>query len=139
MSNNLSAISLKRAPILNYIWIARPDHWIKNVFLFPGIALALMFGGTLSLGLLPRTALGLFSLCLIASANYTINEYLDAAFDQFHPTKCNRPGARGVLKGQLVALQYVGLACIGLISAYLLGQMFFLTSALLFMLNEITM
>ena len=135
MTNKLSAISRQRPAVLNYIWIARPDHWVKNVFLLPGIALAWMFGGTLSFDLLSRTAIALFSLCLIASANYTINEYLDAAFDQFHPTKRNRPGARGVLKWQLVSFQYVLLACIGLTLAYMIGRMFFYTSALLLLMG----
>ncbi len=26
----------------NYIKIARPDHWIKNIFIAPGILLALV-------------------------------------------------------------------------------------------------
>jgi 4-hydroxybenzoate polyprenyltransferase len=49
---------------------------------------------------------------LAASANYTINEYLDAEFDRHHPLKRVRPGARGVLDRRLVALQYVALLLI---------------------------
>ncbi len=36
-----------------------------------------------------------FATCLIASANYVINEWLDAEFDQFHPTKKVRPVVGG--------------------------------------------
>ena len=51
--------------------------------------------------------------CLIASANYTINEYLDARYDRFHPLKQDRPGAQGRLEPRLVALQYLGLTAVG--------------------------
>ena len=30
------------APIGAYIKIARPDHWVKNVFIMPGLVLALI-------------------------------------------------------------------------------------------------
>ena len=26
----------------NYIKIARPDHWVKNAFILPGIAIAIL-------------------------------------------------------------------------------------------------
>ena len=35
----------KTAPIMNYIKIARPDHWIKNVFIMPGLVLAIILMG----------------------------------------------------------------------------------------------
>ena len=31
--------------------------------------------------------LGILSICLLASSNYVINEWLDAEFDKFHPEK----------------------------------------------------
>jgi 4-hydroxybenzoate polyprenyltransferase len=89
-----------------YVAIARPDHWIKNAFMLPGTAAALAvvpYGAHLRI---VPVASAVVATCLGASANYTINEYLDAGFDRFHPTKHHRPGAQGLLNPWLVALQY---------------------------------
>ena len=94
--------------MLEYLKIARPDHWLKNIFI--------LFGHVVALVLLPGTwqgphtlALAAFSLvpaCLIASANYILNEILDAPFDRLHPTKRFRGVAAGlVLVPRLWAFQ----------------------------------
>ena len=57
-----------------YFGIARVDHWVKNAFMLPGIALALLFVHPSGELLLWHAALGLVALCLCASANYTIND-----------------------------------------------------------------
>lgn len=79
-----------------YLKIARPDHWVKNIFIVPGIITALLLvensWGDFSV---VTIAIGFFATCLIASANYVINEWLDAEFDQFHPTKKVRPVVGG--------------------------------------------
>ena len=70
----------------NYIKIARPDHWIKNLFIVPGVAIAFLLTGVPQIsGLILRFILGFMATCLIASANYVINEWLDAEFDKYHP------------------------------------------------------
>ena len=99
-----------------YLAIARPDHWIKNIFMIPGIAVALVVAPVTPADLVVPLLIGTISLCLAASANYTINEYLDAAYDRFHPHKSSRPGALGLLDARLVAAQYLALilASIGL-------------------------
>ena len=76
----------------DYVRIARPDHWIKNLFILPGTfaAWALLRPSWDAAAVL-RLALALASTCLVASSNYVINEWLDAKFDRFHPTKKNRP------------------------------------------------
>src|SRR6266849_1617480 len=114
------------ASLRSYVQIARPDHWIKNIFVIPGAAAALAVaphaGG---LAVLPLV-LALVSVCLLASANYTINEFLDAQYDRFHPLKSDRPGARGLLDGRLVLLQYLLLAAVGLAVAMRINQPFVL-------------
>jgi len=118
-----------------YVGIARPDHWIKNIFMIPGAALALAAA--------PRTEslfapfAGLVALCLIASANYTINEYLDAEFDRFHPVKCARAGALGLLDGRLVVTQYFVLAVSGLVIAHAINLPFLVSAGLLLMMGII--
>ena len=110
----------------DYIAIARPDHWLKNVFMLPGAALAVIVDNTAwSLWLLP---IGIISTCLIASANYTINEFLDGKFDRFHPTKSNRPAAQGRLLLHFVLLQYLILCAAGLFLASFLNPVFLYAS-----------
>ena len=76
----------------NYIKIARPDHWIKNMFILPGIIMAVMiFGKEQVLPNIWNIVIGTVATCFIASANYVINEWLDAEFDKYHPTKKHRP------------------------------------------------
>jgi 4-hydroxybenzoate polyprenyltransferase len=75
-----------------YIKIARFDHWIKQLFVLPGAVFAYFLidppAGELP-AIVFRAALGFASTCLIASANYVINEWLDAGYDAFHPEKKN--------------------------------------------------
>jgi decaprenyl-phosphate phosphoribosyltransferase len=92
-----------------YLAIARPDHWIKNVLMIPGVAVALVVAPITPSDLVIPLFIGTISLCLAASANYTINEYLDAAYDRFHPVKGKRPGAQGLLDARIVAAQYLAL------------------------------
>jgi len=122
------------APWFRYVRIARPDHWIKNVFMLPGTALALLFLRPPLDLLALNTFLGFASLCLCSSANYAINEYLDAEFDRFHPVKQFRAGAQGLLDGRIVLAQYAGLAGLGLALAVAIGRSFtMLAVALLIM------
>lgn len=69
----------------------RLDHWIKQLFIVPGVVCGIYLTKdivSLSIGsLLLSFLLGLLGTSLIASANYVINEYLDAEFDKFHPIK----------------------------------------------------
>ncbi|MFA5041323.1 MAG: UbiA family prenyltransferase [Bdellovibrionales bacterium] len=113
-----------------YILISRPDHWIKNIFMIPGVILALLLGDGLAhfdaLKFLGAAAV----LCLISSANYVINEYLDSASDKFHPMKCKRAGARGDLKITPVVFLYLALVVSGLFLALQFGFMFLATSVL---------
>lgn len=99
-----------------YIKIARPDHWIKNIFMLPGIVLGLWLGDTLvDDHILLHMLIAVAATCLAASANYTINEWLDADFDRFHPTKRARPSVMGQVHaagvyGQWLLLSFVAVA-----------------------------
>ena len=101
--------------IKNYISIARPDHWFKNIFMLPGIALAMLLGSVdVSVSLVLDLVIAIAATCAIVSANYTINEWLDAETDKFHPTKKFRPSVQGGVSAPGVYLQWTLLSAVGI-------------------------
>lgn len=99
----------------NYIRIARPDHWVKNIFIIPGVAVGFLLAEMPPLGeLIYRFIIGFIATCMIASANYVINEWLDAEFDKYHPTKKYRPVVSENMKFSLVMVEYIVLAALGI-------------------------
>lgn len=104
-----------------YLSIARVDNWSKNLAMLAGCALAMLFvEGPVSIPW--RTgSLAMLALCLSSSANYTINEYVDVRFDQFHPIKRQRAGVQTVLALELVALQYALLLVLSCTAAAIAG------------------
>ncbi len=107
------------------IQIARPDHWFKNVFMLPGVVLYLFFYGWVDGGVFAlRLLLALVSICLVASANYVLNEILDAPQDRYHPRKKSRPLPSGQISLRAAYLEWGVLASAGLGVAGLLGVRF---------------
>lgn len=108
--------------VVSYIKIARFDHWVKQLFVIPGIVFAFFMHQSAlqhySSFLLP-VLIGLLATGLIASANYVINEWLDAEFDQFHPVKKFRPVVTKNLKVSIIIFEYIFLLFVGLGLAYL--------------------
>src|SRR5947199_10242381 len=81
-----------RGRLRAYIAIARPDHWIKNVFALFGTGAALIVHREyIGWSFLAPLLLGMAALCIVASSNYVINELLDAETDRKHPEKRFRP------------------------------------------------
>ena len=126
-----------RAAIDPYIAIARPDHWFKNIFVLPGAALGVLVVGHLDAGMLINLAICLIATCLTASANYTINEWLDAEFDRHHPVKKHRPSATGKVQARYVYMLYAVLAACGLGLAALVSSSVFFTALLLLVMGLI--
>jgi decaprenyl-phosphate phosphoribosyltransferase len=113
-----------------YVSIARPEHWVKHIFIIPGVVAALILVKDVEQGILLRLLIGFVSACAIASANYVINEWLDSEFDSHHPLKCQRPGATGLLSPAIVILEYVLLAFSGLLLALMVNKLFLFASCL---------
>ena len=86
--------------MIEYIKICRPDHWLKNVFILFGhvVAIALVLNFQFTPEIFKLAFLSLIPACLIASANYVLNEILDAPFDAMHPTKRLRGIPAGKVK-----------------------------------------
>jgi len=115
----------------DYVALARPGHWIKHVFILPGIALALLLRPPSWPDLAANVALGLLSAALLASANYVLNEWLDARSDRHHHSKSNRPAVKKQLSPGLVLLEYLALAAAGLGLAWAVSRPYLLISSLL--------
>jgi 4-hydroxybenzoate polyprenyltransferase len=123
------------ATLADYVAIARPDHWIKHVFVLPGIVLAWALVPAEATDLsLAAVALGLLAAAAISSANYVINEWLDATFDAHHPTKSSRPAVTKAMSAPIVYLEYVLLAALGLLVAAAVSALC-LFAAVLFLLS----
>jgi decaprenyl-phosphate phosphoribosyltransferase len=114
--------------IRHYIHIARPDHWFKNIFMFPGIVMGLYYNNFSLTGTrVGLILIGIFATCLIASANYVINEWLDMESDKFHPVKKNRPAVLANLKPTIIYTEYFLIAVSGLFLGSLISTRFMLT------------
>lgn len=135
----MTEVKIKKAAVLkDYIAIARPDNWLKNIFMIPGMLFALsVFKTPFDEQLLFKIIAGIISTCLIASANYVINEYLDVEFDKFHPLKKKRSLVVTQVNPKLVYLEYALLAITGLFIGYLVSWKFLITSAFLLVMGII--
>jgi len=116
---NVGALDHLASPSLKgHLQIARVDHWFKNVFVLPGIIVALSFDSSQAMpDLIFRILLGLLSICLVASSNYVINEVIDAPSDYHHPTKCKRPVPSGQVSVPLAYVQWITLMIAGVVLA----------------------
>lgn len=103
--------------------------------MLPGAALALIIFPGRHESLFFQLLLGLMSTCLIASANYVINEYLDAEFDKFHPVKKNRPSVAGLINPVYMIVEYCILVIFGLGIAWVVGKSFLFFSVLLLIMG----
>ena len=121
-----------------YLKIARFDHWIKQLFILPGSVFAVLLLGIdelATLTLLLRVLLGLTSTCFIASANYVINEWLDAEFDQYHPVKKYRPVVTQNISGKIIIIEYIVFVMIGLILAALVSRSVLISEIVLLLMG----
>jgi 4-hydroxybenzoate polyprenyltransferase len=112
----VAAAIAPRATLRGHIAIARIDHWFKNVFVLPGIIAAVGVDPAHVAKNLPfRVAVGLLSICLVASSNYVLNEVLDAPTDRAHPVKAARPVPSGLVNVPLAYAQWIALMLIGVV------------------------
>ncbi|MBN1597989.1 MAG: UbiA prenyltransferase family protein [Bacteroidales bacterium] len=115
----------------HYVRIARPDHWFKNIFMLPGIVMGLYYTDfSLDNTSVLILAAGILATCLIASANYVINEFLDLEFDRFHPVKKYRTAVLADLNAGIVYTEYTVLALSGLVISFYISNEFFITELL---------
>lgn len=119
-----------------YIKIARFDHWFKNVFMLPGVVVALYaMPDLLSVRTGWHLLVALLATGMVASSNYVLNELLDAKFDALHPVKKNRPIPSGLVNKPLAFCQWIIFGLIGLGIALFLGHTFFVVALTLWIMG----
>ena len=112
-----------------YLELARPSHWVKNVFVLAGVVFGHAWDDST---LLAAAFITTFAFCLASSAVYAFNDSLDAEQDRDHPDKRDRPVARGAVStreahaiaavlaiASLAAASWVGATAAGIVAAYL--------------------
>jgi 4-hydroxybenzoate polyprenyltransferase len=111
---------------LAHLAIARLDHSTKNIFVLPGIVVALSaIGGAMPLSVaLWHIAIGFVACTLIACSNYVLNEVLDAPYDKHHPAKHSRPAASGRVHIPLAYAQWLLMMVAGLMLGSLISWPF---------------
>lgn len=119
-----------------HIQIARFDHSVKQIFILPGIVVAAMILHVhFDIALVWRIVAGLFSATLIACSNYVLNELLDAPYDRLHPTKKDRPAARGLVHVGWGYFQWISMMILGLALAHYICLGFLLSAASLWIMG----
>jgi len=109
--------------IIEHIKICRIEHWLKNIFIVFGHAVAVVLFYQLEItdSMIWNAVLSLIPACLIASANYVMNEILDAPFDALHPTKKLRGIPAGKVSVPILWAMMAGLVVVG----FYLGWLWF--------------
>jgi 4-hydroxybenzoate polyprenyltransferase len=102
----------RRTPLRAAIKTARPQEWIKNVFVFAGLLFSGQFDQTHEV---LQAVLTFVAFCWISSAGYYVNDLVDVELDRKHPKKRYRPLAAGELS-QRAALTIAPLLAVAAIA-----------------------
>lgn len=102
----------------DYVFLLRPKHWIKNLFIFAALIFSL---NLFDIGKFIISLRAFIAFSLISSFVYIINDIVDIEQDKRHPKKRNRPIASG--KIALVNALLISIFCLiaGLIIAYFIN------------------
>lgn len=110
----------------------RPSQWIKNFSLF---AAAILNGQLTNPVVFIKSFNAFIVFCLLSSSSYLINDLIDAPKDRLHPSKKNRPIARGDLPENLAVLASFLLLMLGLSLATSINFSFFILSLVFIILQ----
>ena len=78
--------------LYHLVLLARPGHWIKNLFVFAALLFSREVTHPPAIAL---AAVAFVAFCLASSAIYALNDVLDRKEDARHPVKRERPVASG--------------------------------------------
>jgi 4-hydroxybenzoate polyprenyltransferase len=92
LSGAVSGMRSDTGTIMHYWRALRPQQWIKNGFVWAGFLFAHAWHDS---WLASHVAAAFAAFCLLASAVYIGNDWIDRDADRAHPVKRNRPIAAG--------------------------------------------
>ena len=99
----------------DYIKLARPHHWSKNVL----VLLPLLCSGQITEWTRLRAGLwGFLAFSLLASCIYVINDIRDREKDRMNTTKCHRPIASGRIKIPQAVVYCAGLLLLAVVCGF---------------------
>ena len=114
---------------MHYWRSLRPQQWVKNAFVWAGFLFARDWSDAT---LAAHVAAAFVAFCLLASAAYIANDWIDRDSDRAHPLKRDRPIAAGRISGvaalamglvlavaAFAIAAWVGAALVGVLFAYL--------------------
>jgi decaprenyl-phosphate phosphoribosyltransferase len=112
--------------------LSRPEHWVKNFFVF----IPAFFAARLSEPwLLARAGMCFVAFSMTASAVYILNDLADAEQDKNHPDKCKRPIASGAVTRHSAIFLLALMLIFGFSASFSLGLSVMAISAFYFMVN----
>ncbi|MFI5678200.1 UbiA prenyltransferase family protein [Streptomyces cellulosae] len=107
----------RRGPVRAFLALARPKHWVKNIFV---IALPVLLTGPVTASAL-RSVGAAIALFIAASVSvYVLNDLVDRERDRLHPVKRHRPLAAGELSVR-AACAALGVLAVAQAAGVLLG------------------
>lgn len=110
----------------------RPQHWIKNFFIFAAIIFS---QNILNLPLILKVFVAFVAFCFLSGSLYILNDLRDLEEDKLHPIKSKRPLASGRLKKSTAVLSFIIFCSLALILAVTVNINFFLISLVYFFLQ----
>ncbi len=118
--------------LLALIEALRPIQWIKNLSIFAAVILN---GQLFNFPVFLNSIWAFITFCLLSSSSYLINDTLDVDKDRLHPTKKNRPIARGDVSTHLAVITAIVLFILGLSIAQTISLGFFIISLVFIILQ----
>jgi 4-hydroxybenzoate polyprenyltransferase len=108
--------SAARLNPLTLVRALRPRQWTKNLAVYAPLLFAKK---VFDVGALKDSTYAVLSFCMLASAVYVLNDWIDREKDRLHPDKRKRPIAAGLIRGPMALALGIGCAAVGFTLAYL--------------------
>ncbi len=106
--------------VVDFVKLARPGHWIKNVV----VLLPILFGmQTSDADSWVRIIWAAMAFCFVSSFGYIINDICDRQSDRNHPRKKDRPLAAGRVSVSAAVIEAIVFLSVGLVAAYCLSAL----------------